>query len=268
MKKMLLLLLLCSSRVFAADVVDVIDCSIINDDAVADVGGMSRVLFSLSNTLTPGCIITPEASQDGTTWFAQAVKRENVTDVAFAPALNSTNTALNKVWIYTNPGYGLFRLRISTLGTPGFVGISMTTGVEDSRSVVPVLARHPEAFRCTMTSTATTLTEITGCRNSVGSTVNFSALCSGKTCYVTAIQWFSSIISTTANNMLLRTGSGTNCATGTTDVYRGYSAPAFTGNIVDFPDATPLQLPFGNYLCFIHPGAGTRFVNLQGYVAP
>jgi len=130
------------------------------------------------------------------------------------------------------------------------------------------IARHPEAFRCTMTSTATTLTEITGCRNSVGSTVNFSALCSGKTCYVTAIQWFSSIISTTANNMLLRTGSGTNCATGTTDVYRGYSAPAFTGNIVDFPDATPLQLPFGNYLCFIHPGAGTRFVNLQGYVAP
>jgi len=110
-------------------------------------------------------------------------------------------------------------------------------------------------FNCVITSTATTLTEITGC----------AVLETGQRRYITGIKWSSSIISTTTNFMTLQYGTGTACATGTTTVYVGSIGTAFDeagpGAL-----ATPIMTSANAALCFVHPGAGTRYVNVTGFI--
>ena len=109
-----------------------------------------------------------------------------------------------------------------------------------------------EDFKCVMVSTATVLTEVTGC----------SAPTAGSR-YITSIQWSSSIISTTTNFMLIQSGTGSDCATATTSLWAGFSL-AFTHNAVTF--VTPIKATALHALCFVHPGAGTRNVNIQGFI--
>lgn len=119
--------------------------------------------------------------------------------------------------------------------------------VRDGRGVVP--------FNCTMISTATTLTEVTGCAVPVADA----------SYYITSISWSSSIISTTTNFFLLRSGTGTNCATGTTSLYADFIPTAFASGGGSFQ--TPIKVTAGHAICFIHPGAGTRNVNIVGYLS-
>ena len=117
----------------------------------------------------------------------------------------------------------------------------------------PVRAQYVGTeFNCTMISTATTLTELTGC----------AALTRGSY-YITKISWSSSIISTTTNFMLVQSGTGTACATATTSHYAGFGL-AFTS--IDVPYPTPIKIPALHALCFVHPGAGTRNVNISGFI--
>lgn len=109
-------------------------------------------------------------------------------------------------------------------------------------------------FNCVIVSTAEVLTEITGC----------AVLGAAQSYYITSINWSSSIISTTTNYFLLRSGTGTACAGTTTSHFAGFSL-AFTSNPHSMD--TPIRVPLGHALCFIHPGAGTRNVNVQGFVA-
>lgn len=123
------------------------------------------------------------------------------------------------------------------------------------QSLWPVHAQNTgRTFNCTMVSTATSLTEITGC-----------AAISGQRYHITAINWSSSIISTTTNFMLLQSGTGTACATGTTSRYAAF-ALAFTDVSANFP--TPISLGSGEAICFVHPGAGTRNITVTGFIAP
>ena len=110
-------------------------------------------------------------------------------------------------------------------------------------------------FNCTMISTATALTELNGC----------AVLTSGQSRYITSIAWSSSIISTTTNFMLIQSGTGTACATGTASHYADF-ALAFTSVQVHF--LTPIKTAANAAICFIHPGAGTRNVTVTGYIAP
>lgn len=110
-----------------------------------------------------------------------------------------------------------------------------------------------ESFNCTMISTATSLTEVTGC-----------AATAGKSYYITNIAWSSSIISTTTNYMLIQSGTGTNCGSNTTSLYSGFIAAAFTS--VSVPMITPIKATVAHAICFVHPGAGTRNVNIQGFL--
>ena len=109
-------------------------------------------------------------------------------------------------------------------------------------------------FSCTMISTATILTEITGC-----------AAVAGQSYYITDVVWSSSIISTTVNFFLLQSGTGTACATATTSWLADFTTAAFGGNAIHFQ--TPIKVTAAHALCFIHPGAGTRNVTISGYRA-
>jgi hypothetical protein len=126
----------------------------------------------------------------------------------------------------------------------------------DAYGAVWQRADHPNRFQCAMTSTATTSTVVTGC----------TAPGAGLSRYITDISYNSSIISTTANFMTLQYGTGANCGTGTTVVWRMANSPAFAPVIQSF--TTPIKLGANTDLCFLHPGAGTRLINIQGYIAP
>jgi hypothetical protein len=109
-------------------------------------------------------------------------------------------------------------------------------------------------FNCTMVSTATSLTELTNC-----------AALTGLSYYITEVSWSSSIISTTTNFFLLESGTGTNCGTGTVALLNDFSLAFVTSNH-SFP--TPIKVTPAHALCFVHPGAGTRNVNVSGFIAP
>ena len=110
-----------------------------------------------------------------------------------------------------------------------------------------------DSFNCTMISTATALTELTNC----------AALTRGSY-YITKINWSSSIISTTTNFMTVQSGTGSACATATTTHYAGFISAAFDSVDVVYP--TPIKVPALHALCFVHPGAGTRNVNISGFI--
>jgi hypothetical protein len=117
-----------------------------------------------------------------------------------------------------------------------------------------VVLDHPRWFQCAMTSTATAATVITTCS---GAVATLAAPGAGLRFYITDFSYSSSIISTTANFMTLRYGTGGTCGTGTTSLWVGSNAPAFSPR-------EPTLGPNGRKagvnaeVCFIHPGAGTR----------
>lgn len=117
---------------------------------------------------------------------------------------------------------------------------------------------QPEAeFHCVIVSTATALTEVTGCET----------MTNGKKRYITGLQWSSSIISTTTNFFQLTVGTNKSgaCDTSARAVFSDFSAPAFsgTGKVIFSP---PIVSDANDSICFVHPGAGTRNVSVQGFI--
>lgn len=131
-----------------------------------------------------------------------------------------------------------------------------STPTVDAYGSVRVTSDHVNRVKCYISSTATTSTIVTGC----------SAPGANLSIYVTSMQWYSSIISTTANFMRIQSGTGGTCGTATTILYDGYASVAFGGNNVVFN--TPLKLTANHELCFVHASAGTRLVSIQGFIAP
>jgi hypothetical protein len=109
-------------------------------------------------------------------------------------------------------------------------------------------------IRChTLVSTATTLTELTGC-----------PVVAGTTYYVTDVIFASSVISATAadSQLTLKYGTGSACATGTV-VFWVASNLAHT--TVTSHLQTPIRIPKGNAICWIDSPAGTKSVTVLGY---
>jgi hypothetical protein len=261
-----------------------LDLSIFFNTLQITTNGASMVAVGFSATLG-AAVVTPRVSAGG-----------NVVPVS-CHSLSSPNTYTRTSWtgaIHTDAwacptyGYTTLDLVVTTTGagsiTVSFavssvdhipfegrpvsqwvVGSSPTTETVGVPKVLytpegrqAVTLDHPRAFNCAMTSTATTSTVITGC----------GAPGAGLTRYVTGFEWNSSIISTTTNFMTLQYGTGANCGTGTTVIYRGFAAPAFSQAGPHTVGTTPIRLGTNTDLCFLHPGAGTRLVNVRGYVAP
>lgn len=141
--------------------------------------------------------------------------------------------------------------------SPTSVLIGAPKPLLDPEGKQAVTLNHPRSFNCATTSTATTSTVLTGC----------GAPGAGLTRYITGIDWSSSTISTTANFMTIQYGTGAVCGTGTTVIYLDFQAPAFSGARPNI-GTTPIRIGTNTDLCFLHPGAGRRLINVRGYVAP
>lgn len=131
-----------------------------------------------------------------------------------------------------------------------------TNAAVDAYGALYARQDHPNRIACNITSTATTSTLVTGC----------TAPGAGLSIYLTALQWSSSIISTTTNFMTIQDGTGGNCGANVTVHYRGFIPAAFNSQNIVFQ--TPIKADANSEICFLHPGAGTRLVSIQGFIAP
>jgi hypothetical protein len=118
------------------------------------------------------------------------------------------------------------------------------------------------AYTCSADDIGATLTRLTNC---IGPVDNMRR-------YVTDIVAQST--TTTAGQMILRYGTGTNCGTGTTSLFPssatgvrvGYPANTSAPTVIVF--RTPLVVPTGKDLCVLAVGTNTVSIQVNGYVAP
>lgn len=116
-----------------------------------------------------------------------------------------------------------------------------------------IVTGRKDGFNCIVTvSTATTLTA--GC----------SAVAGNRAMYITDIEFGSSVASTTAADSFptLKFGTGTTCGTGTTVFWQ-----AMTGANVTAVTTltTPIKIPKGNDVCWIHSVAGSKTLQIHGF---
>ena len=125
---------------------------------------------------------------------------------------------------------------------------------------VTVFAQAGQTVVCRVVNTSTaTLVAFTG-TGCVGNDPQTAFL-------ITDISASSSVISSTgADDALeLKYGTGTNCGTGTTLLWASYSL-ALTPVSVQFK--TPLKVPGGKDLCWMHAGTGSKTFIVSGYLGP
>jgi ABC-type transport system involved in cytochrome c biogenesis permease subunit len=128
---------------------------------------------------------------------------------------------------------------------------------------LPVAAQAPrgQPILCTVINSAlTALTAFT-------TTATCPQATPGQAMYITDISASSSAISTATTDQYLsvKYGTGTNCGTGTTSVWAGYTL-TFTTIPVDFN--TPIRVPANNDLCWMHAATGSKHFIVTGYVGP
>lgn len=117
---------------------------------------------------------------------------------------------------------------------------------------------HPNRFRCTVTtSTATTLQAVGGSCAAPGA---------GLSLYVTDIFYSSSANGIAADAFpTLKYGTGGTCGSGTTVFWGALTAAAI---VINQQFLTPIKIPANNELCWITSTAGSKFIVLNGYIAP
>ena len=199
-------------------------------------------------------------SSEGGTGLTDAQLRASAVPVSVVGNVTFSNTSIavtGTFWQATQPVSGTFWQATQP--------VSGTVTVQDGGGALTVDGTVAcsncggavgTPFQCAMTSTATTSTVVTNC----------GAPGANLTRYVTDISYASSIIATTTNFMSLQYGTGTNCGTGTAVVWRMFNNAAFVP-VIGHGMTQPIKLGTNTDLCFVHPGTGTRVLNIQGYVA-
>lgn len=115
---------------------------------------------------------------------------------------------------------------------------------------------HPNRFKGVVTnSTATTLTQMN------------SAATSGLSYYITDVIFSASVVSTTTTDeyFSLKSGTGSNCATGTAVLF---SVQTLANTPVAFSFTTPIRVGTAAALCWMHAVAGNKHLTVLGYTAP
>lgn len=123
-----------------------------------------------------------------------------------------------------------------------------------------VTTRHPNHIQCQVAaSTATTIQAVGGSCVAPGA---------GLSLYITDIDFATNAAGIAADSFnTLKTGTGGTCGTATAVVYQCMTVAATQATCVDHL-ITPIKLPANSELCWINSTAGSKTLNIQGYIAP
>ncbi len=125
----------------------------------------------------------------------------------------------------------------------------------DTRPSVTVLADSVGRVNCTLLTTATTTTLITGC----------AAPGAGKSIYITDIEVGGGVATSITAPAIVQTGTGGICGTGTTVVYRCNHVAI---GQCEAHLLTPIKVAANSEICLVDGVTGTKSIQIQGYVAP
>lgn len=106
------------------------------------------------------------------------------------------------------------------------------------------------------------------CIQATSSATTLTALCSSiapnRAMYVTDVEFGSSVISATAADTFptLKYGTGSTCGTGTTVFWQAMTLASTT--VVSNLN-TPVKVPKGNDVCWIHSGTGSKTIQIHGF---
>ncbi len=119
---------------------------------------------------------------------------------------------------------------------------------------------HPNKFQCSVDAIGTTLTQ---CQAAPGA---------GLSLYITDI--IAGSTTSTAGTFLLRYGTGSNCATGTTTLFPGtgttprVTSPANTVTPLNITFGMPYKVPAANAVCVLGVATNTTWMVITGFIAP
>lgn len=120
----------------------------------------------------------------------------------------------------------------------------------------------PVNFTCSADNIGNTLTQLTGCAGA-GAGLKY---------YITDI--IAQSTTSTGGQWLLRTGTGTNCGTGTASILPSaataarFSAPANTSAATSINFVTPIATAANVQVCVLGVGTNTTTIQINGYIAP
>lgn len=130
--------------------------------------------------------------------------------------------------------------------------------VTDSTGALMARSDHTGRFHCTVTvSTATSLTAVGGSCAAPGA---------GQSLYVTDVVFAASAAGIAADAFpTLKYGTGGTCGTGTAVFWQALTAAAIVA--VD-NRTTPIKIPANNEICWISSTAGSKAIQISGFIAP
>ena len=130
--------------------------------------------------------------------------------------------------------------------------------LNDAYGALMVRQDHPKRFHCVVTvSTATTIQAVGGSCAAPGA---------GLSLYVTDIYFTASASGIAADAFpTLKYGTGGTCGTGTAVFWQNLSAAAVTA--VD-NRSIPIKIPANNEICWITTTAGSKAIQISGFIAP
>jgi hypothetical protein len=129
----------------------------------------------------------------------------------------------------------------------------------DAYSAVFTRVDHPNRISCVVTtSTATTVQAVGGSCAAPGA---------GLSIYVTDVKFSASAAGIAADAFpTLKYGTGGTCGTGTAVFWGNLTAAATAPTADSF--STPIKIPANNELCWISSTAGSKFLVINGFIAP
>ena len=116
------------------------------------------------------------------------------------------------------------------------------------------------AINCVVTvSTATTIQAVGGSCIAPGANVRL---------YITDVEFGTNASGIAADSFpTLKTGTGGTCGSNTSVVWQAFTPAAVQTQVVK-SYSTPLKLPLNQELCWINSTAGSKVVQVNGYIAP
>lgn len=182
-------------------------------------------------------------------------------DGTVVPGTGATNLGKGEDAAHTTGDVGVLHLgvRKDTGAQTTSADADYTFPALDAYSAAFVREDHPNRISCVVTvSTATTLTAVGNSCAAPGA---------GLSIYVTDVAFGSSAASTTAADSFptLKYGTGGTCGTGTAVWWQALTAANTT-----FAQTvkTPVKIPANNEICWIHSVAGSKTIQLNGFIAP
>lgn len=209
---------------------------------------------SITNALPAGTNAIGKLSANG------GVTIGDVNVISDIPGTGATNLGKAEDAGHTSADVGVMMLgvRKDTATQVTSADADYTAPSLDAYGAAFVREDHPNRIRCTVTvSTATTIQAVGGSCAAPGA---------GLSIYVTDVMFDSSAAGIAADAFpTLKYGTGGTCGTGTTVFWGALTAAAVTKN-EHF--STPIKIPANNEVCWITSTAGSKFVQILGFIAP